>query len=30
MTIVDAHVHLFPPDIISCRDDYCARDECLA
>lgn len=27
MTIVDAHVHLFPPDVISCRDDYCARDD---
>jgi predicted TIM-barrel fold metal-dependent hydrolase len=27
MTIVDAHVHLFPPDVIACRDDYCARDD---
>ncbi len=27
MPIVDAHVHLFPPDIIACRDDYCARDD---
>jgi predicted TIM-barrel fold metal-dependent hydrolase len=24
--VVDAHVHLFPPDVIACRDDYCARD----
>jgi predicted TIM-barrel fold metal-dependent hydrolase len=27
MVIVDAHVHLFPPDVIACRDDYCARDD---
>lgn len=27
MPVVDAHVHLFPPDVIACRDDYCARDE---
>jgi uncharacterized protein len=27
MVIIDAHVHLFPPDIIACRDDYCARDD---
>ncbi len=26
MPVVDAHVHLFPPDVIACRDDYCARD----
>jgi predicted TIM-barrel fold metal-dependent hydrolase len=25
--VVDAHVHLFPPDVIACKDDYCARDE---
>lgn len=24
--IVDAHVHLFPPDVVACKDDYCARD----
>jgi predicted TIM-barrel fold metal-dependent hydrolase len=24
--VIDAHVHLFPPDVIACRDDYCARD----
>jgi predicted TIM-barrel fold metal-dependent hydrolase len=24
--VVDAHVHLFPPDIVACMDDYCARD----
>ena len=27
MPVVDAHVHLFPPDVITCRDDYCARDD---
>jgi uncharacterized protein len=27
MPIVDAHVHLFPPDVIACRDDFCARDD---
>ncbi len=27
MPVVDAHVHLFPPDVIACRDDYCLRDE---
>lgn len=27
MPVVDAHVHLFPPDVIACRDDYCARDD---
>lgn len=27
MPVVDAHVHLFPPDVINCRDDYCARDD---
>lgn len=26
MPVIDAHVHLFPPDVIACRDDYCARD----
>ena len=25
--VVDAHVHLFPPDVVSCKDDYCARDD---
>lgn len=24
--VVDAHVHLFPPDVIACKDDYCTRD----
>lgn len=24
--VVDAHVHLFPPDVVACKDDYCARD----
>lgn len=24
--VVDAHVHLFPPEVVACKDDYCARD----
>lgn len=24
--VVDAHVHLFPPDVVASKDDYCARD----
>jgi len=24
--VIDAHVHLFPPDVIACKDDYCTRD----
>jgi predicted TIM-barrel fold metal-dependent hydrolase len=24
--VIDAHVHLFPPDVIACKDDYCQRD----
>lgn len=25
--VVDAHVHLFPPDVVACKDDYCSRDD---
>lgn len=25
--VVDAHVHLFPPEICNSKDDFCARDE---
>ena len=25
--VVDAHVHLFPPEVIEGKDHYCARDD---
>ena len=27
MPVIDFHTHIFPPELIDCREDYCARDQ---